>query len=74
MHRSMHKHNVPDPVCTRNRVMTPVQNIYGITVDAPARNYKEYHAQKSHYEKELANQLFLIYSTMSAASSKPACR
>ena len=27
--------------------MTPVQNIYGITVDAPARNYKEYHAQKS---------------------------
>ena len=55
--------------------MTPVQNIYGITVDAPARNYKEYHAQMSHYEKELANQLFLIMkSTMSAASSKPACR
>ena len=32
--------------------MTPVQNIYGITVDAPARNDKEYHAQKSHYESE----------------------
>jgi hypothetical protein len=32
-------------------------NIYGITVDSPAQNYKDYCAKMSQYEKRFVNLL-----------------